>query len=74
MQNKNFLEIDNQKNRDIKSFSNKDILIKNFNLSSDWEFLYKFKDIENLRVEDSYIDSEKFYTVLCKLNKLNLYQ
>ena len=70
MQNKNFLEIDNQKNCEIKSFSNKDILIKNFNLSSDWEFLYKFKDIENLRVEDSYIDSEKFYKVLFKLKKV----
>jgi len=69
MQNKNFLEIDNQKNCDFKSFSNKDILIKNFNLSSDWEFLYKFKDIENLRVEDSYIDAEKFYEVLLKILK-----
>ena len=70
MQNKNFLEIDNQKNREFKSFSNKDIVIKNFNLSSDWEFLFRFKDIENLRVEDSYIDAEKFYKVLLKLKKV----
>ena len=43
MQNKNFLEIDNQKNCDFKTFSNKDILLKNFNLSSDWEFLKSLK-------------------------------
>ena len=70
MQNNNFLEIDYQKNHDFKSFSNKDILLKNFNLTSEWEFLNKFENIENLRVEDSYVDAEKFYKELLKLKKI----
>ena len=67
---KDFLVIDNQKNHGFKSFSNKYVLLKNFNLASDWEFLKKFENIETLRVEDSYIDAEKFYKVLLKLKKV----
>ena len=60
----NYLVIDGLKITDFNQTFNKNLLIRNFTPNDNWDFLIKFKNIEKLRIEDSYINSENFLKIL----------
>lgn len=66
----NYLVIDGLKNNDFNQGFNKNLLIRNFTPGDSWDFLLKFKNIENLRVEDSYINSENFLKILLQFKNI----
>ena len=66
----NYLVIDGLKNNDFNQAFNKNLLIRNFTPDDSWDFLLKFKNIENLRVEDSYINSENFLKILLQFKNI----
>ena len=66
----NYLVIDGLKNNDFNQSFNKNLLIRNFTPDDSWDFLLKFKNIENLRVEDSYINSENFLKILLQFKNI----
>ena len=49
----------------------KDLEIKNLSTKDDWSLIAKAKNLENLKIKDSYIDYKKFYNAICSLKKLN---
>ena len=49
----------------------KDLEIINLSTKDDWSLIAKAKNLENLKIKDSYIDYKKFYNAICSLKKLN---
>ena len=49
----------------------KDLEITNLTTEDDWSLIAKAKNLENLKIKDSYIDYKKFYNAICSLKKLN---
>ena len=49
----------------------KDLEITNLSIKDDWSLIAKAKNLENLKIKDSYIDYKKFYNAICSLKKLS---